>query len=133
MAFTQSISHLFNSTGTGRKLRAETSLQQSDSIAATQASIYLRGLMEAKAGDRNLEDIADTVPGGDHQRVHHFVSNSPWVDATVLDWVSRQADGRLGGLPDSHLIVDESGFSKKGGNSVGVARQYNGRLGKVDN
>lgn len=54
------------------------------------------------------------------------------MDATVLDWVSRQADGRLGGLPDSHLIVDESGFSKKGADSVGVARQYNGRLGKVD-
>ena len=31
------------------------------------------------------------------------------------------------------LIVDESGHSKKGNSSVGVARQYNGRLGKVDN
>ena len=31
------------------------------------------------------------------------------------------------------LLVDESAFSKKGEASVGVARQYNGRLGKVDN
>lgn len=139
MAFCQSIAHLFHSTTTGRKLRADaravsgSPAQGGASIAAGQAGIYLRGLMEAKAGERNLEDIADTVPGGDHQRVHHFVSNSPWVDASVLDWVSGAADGLLGGLPQSHLIIDESGFTKKGGHSAGVARQYNGRLGKVDN
>ena len=141
MAFTQSIAHLFSSNAEGRKLRASKQAaadadalsQIETSIAAGHASLYIRGLMEAKSGERNLEDIADTVPGGDHQRLHHFVSNSPWVDAKVLDWVSREADGRLGGLPDSHLMVDESGYSKKGNSSVGVARQYNGRLGKVDN
>ena len=117
MAFTQSISHLFNFTASGRKLRSpkrqpvehveqagaasEASPATDGSMAAAQASIYLRGLMEAKTGDRNLEDIADTVPGGDHQQIHHFVSNSPWVDAHVLDWVSREVDGRLGELPDS--------------------------------
>ena len=139
MAFSQSIAHLFNFSAKGRKLkskarRAPAACEQADaSIAAGQAGLYLRGLMEAKAGDRNLEDIADTVPGGDHQQVHHFVSNSPWDDSRVLDWVSAQADGLLGGLPQSHLIIDESAFSKKGASSVGVARQYNGRLGKVDN
>lgn len=143
MAFCQSIAHLFHSSASGRKLRADAGGgpatasgapgRAGASIAAAQAGIYLRGLLEAKAGERNLEDIADTVPGGDHQRVHHFVSNSPWVDATVLEWVSRAADGLLGGLPQSHLIIDESGFTKKGASSVGVARQYNGRMGKVDN
>jgi SRSO17 transposase len=93
----------------------------------------VRGLLEAKTGDRNLEDIADTVPGGDHQRLHTFISETPWDRAKVLDWVSAQADGMLGGSPQSHLIIDESGFSKKGASSAGVARQYNGRLGKVDN
>ena len=88
--------------------------------------------MEAKTSKHNLEDIADTVPGGDHPRVHHFVSNGTWGDAIVLDWVSREADGRLGGMPDSHLLVDESAMSKKGDDSVGVGRQSNGRLGKVD-
>jgi SRSO17 transposase len=79
--------------------------------------------MEAKAGARNLEDIAGTVPGGDHQRIHHFVSNSPWDDSKVLDWVGTQADGLPGGLPQSHLIIAESALSKKGDASVGVARQ----------
>ncbi len=42
-------------------------------------------------------------------------------------------DALLGGHPESQLIIDETGFGKKGIKSVGVARQYNGRLGKIDN
>lgn len=139
MAYRQSIAHLFDFSRKGRKLKSkprqapDASGQADASIASGQAGLYVRGLMEAKAGERNLEDIADTVPGGDHQRIQHFVSNTPWDDSKVLDWVATQADGLLGGLPQSHLIIDESAFSKKGDASVGVARQYNGRLGKVDN
>ena len=50
----------------------------------------------------------------------------------MLAWVSAQADGMLGGTPQSDLIIDESAFNKKGASSAGVARQYNGRIGKVD-
>ena len=39
----------------------------------------------------------------------------------------------LGGKPTSSLIIDESSFAKQGDRSVGVARQWSGRLGKVDN
>jgi SRSO17 transposase len=39
----------------------------------------------------------------------------------------------LGGTDDSFLLIDETGFPKKGRDSVGVARQWCGRLGKVDN
>ena len=53
--------------------------------------------------------------------------------ARFTTFVAEQADGRLGGRPDSVLIVDESAHSKKGRASVGVARQHNGRLGKQDN
>lgn len=42
-------------------------------------------------------------------------------------------DAQLGGKEDSCLIVDESGFAKKGKKSVGVSRQWNGNKGKVDN
>ena len=83
MACRQSIAHLFDFSLKGRKLKSkprrapDASGQPDGSIAAGQAGLYVRGLMEAKAGDRNLEDIADTVPGGDHQRIQHFVSNSP--------------------------------------------------------
>ncbi|MDM8567454.1 transposase [Candidatus Halobeggiatoa sp. HSG11] len=37
-----------------------------------------------------------------------------------------EADAQLGGKEDSCLIVDESGFAKKGKKSVGVSRQWNG-------
>ena len=51
----------------------------------------------------------------------------------MLDQVAREADGRLGGSAETALLIDESGVTKKGRHSVGVARQWNGRLGKVDN
>lgn len=139
MAFCQSIAHLFTSSAAGRKLpgRKARALpepgQPEASVAAQQAGLYVEGLMRASAGERNLEDIAGTVNGGDHQRIHHFIANAPWDESGVLDWVSARADGLLGGTPQSGLLIDESGFSKKGDSSAGVARQYNGRLGKVDN
>jgi SRSO17 transposase len=43
------------------------------------------------------------------------------------------ADQLLGGQPDSCLIIDETSFPKQGDRSVGVARQWSGRLGKIDN
>ncbi|MCH9699326.1 MAG: transposase [Gammaproteobacteria bacterium] len=55
-----------------------------------------------------------------------------------MDWdglgrqLAVEANALLDG-PDSVLILDESGFAKKGHASAGVARQWNGRLGKVDN
>lgn len=138
MAFIRDLASLFETGPSGRKLhlrRADHSGggDHSGTVAATQAGIYLRGLMEAKAGERNFEDIAATVPGGDHQRVQHFICDAPWDESKVLDYVSAQADGMLGGSSQTYLIGDESGFAKKGESSAGVARQYNGRLGKVDN
>ena len=51
-------------------------------------------LLEAGTGERNLEDIAATVPGADHQRIHHVVSNVPGEEAKVRDSVSARADVR---------------------------------------
>ena len=50
-----------------------------------------------------------------------------------MDEVARRADGLLGGEPRARLVVDDTGFQKKGESSVGVARQYIGRLGKIEN
>ena len=65
--------------------------------------------------------------------MQHFISDSPWQHQPVLDQIAKDANGLIGHQPESCLIVDESAFSKKGKKSVGVARQWNGRLGKVDN
>jgi SRSO17 transposase len=99
--------------------------------SGSQARIYLRGLMQARR--RNIERIRDAVPGSDEQALHHFIANSPWDHRPVLDRVARDANALLGGTDDSFLLIDETGFPKKGRESVGVARQWCGRLGKVDN
>ena len=82
---------------------------------------------------KNMERMAEVVPESDEQVLQHFLSNSHWDERGVLDQVALETDALLGGTPESALLIDESGITKKGNKSVGVARQWNGRLGKVDN
>jgi SRSO17 transposase len=98
---------------------------------APQAQQYLQGLMQASR--KNMERMEEVVPGCDYQSLQHFVSESDWDARAVLDQVAVEADRHLGGAADSCLLLDESAFEKKGEKSVGVARQWSGRLGKVDN
>jgi len=86
-----------------------------------------------QATKKNIERMIEVVPDADYQSVHHFISDSPWDHQPVLDQVAQDCDRLLGGTPDTALIIDESGLAKKGTKSVGVARQWCGRLGKVDN
>ena len=66
------------------------------------------------------------------QGIQKFIGQVPWdhqpLFATLADQVGEQL-----GEPDAVLVFDPSGFAKKGVKSVGVARQWCGRLGKVDN
>lgn len=96
-----------------------------------QCQQYLQGLMQARR--KNMERMEEVVPESDYQSLHHFVSESQWDARAVLDQVAMDADRHLGGSADSCLLLDESAFAKKGKKSVGVARQWSGRLGKVDN
>jgi SRSO17 transposase len=96
-----------------------------------QAETYLRGLVQAER--KNMERMAEVVPETDYQRLQHFLTDSPWDHQAVMQQVAAEADRLLGGQPDRCLLIDESGFVKKGQDSVGVARQWCGRLGKVDN
>ncbi|MFO0948325.1 MAG: IS701 family transposase [Planctomycetota bacterium] len=63
------------------------------------------------------------------QALQQFINQSPWDEQAVLDnlqaWVGRQFGA------EGYLILDDTGFPKQGLNSVGVARQYTGTLGKV--
>jgi len=96
-----------------------------------QSKQYLSGLMQARK--KNMERMAEVVPESDEQALQHFLSNSNWDERGVLDQVALETDVLLGGTHESALLIDESGITKKGNKSVGVARQWNGRLGKVDN
>ena len=77
--------------------------------------------------------MEETVAGADDQRLQHMLTESQWDHRAVLDQVAQEADHWLGGTEDSCLLIDESGFAKKGKHSVGVKRQWCGRQGKVDN
>ena len=94
---------------------------------------YLKGLMQADPNKKNMERMEERVPNADEQQLQHMLSDSPWDHQAVMDQVALEADGWLGGNRNSCLLIDESGFKKSGRHSVGVARQWCGRLGKVDN
>ena len=69
-----------------------------------------------------------------HQSLHHLVADAPWSDEavqdSVLDWV---LPAMLDGGPIVAWVVDDTGFPKKGQESVGVTRQYCGQVGKQEN
>lgn len=96
-----------------------------------QSLNYLSGLTQAVC--KNVERMIEVVPNTEYQALQHFASKSPWDHRMVMDQVALDSDRHLGGTPDSGLIIDETGIPKKGKKSVGVARQWCGRLGKVDN
>lgn len=91
---------------------------------------YLCGLLQSER--RNMERMEEVVAGADHQALQQFITDSPWDERALLDRLADEANAALGGMAESSLLIDESCFSKKGLLSVGVARQWNGRLGKRD-
>jgi SRSO17 transposase len=98
---------------------------------------YLRGLL-LPGGRKSVEPMAARVHPENvcsaHQSMHHLVADAEWSDQTLLAAVTAQVLPTVlkRNLP-CHWIVDDTGFAKKGTHSVGVARQYCGRLGKTDN
>ena len=99
---------------------------------------YCTGLMlpgERKSVEPMAARVAPMAVRSAHQRLHHFVADATWSDAAVLGAVRShvlRAAGKRLGTPEV-LIIDDTGFPKKGIHSVGVARQYCGQLGKQDN
>lgn len=95
------------------------------------APIYLRGLL--LPGERkSIEPVASRVAPGHEQELRHFVSESPWEAEPVEQVLWNKADRMLGGQ-DAFLIIDDTALPKKGDESVGVAHQYCGALGKQAN
>ena len=104
----------------------------------TPFSRYCTGLMLPVAR-KSVEPMAAHVAPHEvrsaHQSLHHFVADAPWSDAALLGGVREYVLEHVAprhGDPEV-LIIDDTGFPKKGRHSVGVARQYCGQRGKQDN
>src|SRR5919202_6491903 len=81
---------------------------------------------------KSIEPMALQVAGGTVRGLQRFLSDVPWDEEQML-WNYHQLVADTMGEPDGILMFDETGFVKKGKDSVGVARQYCGSLGKVEN
>jgi SRSO17 transposase len=91
---------------------------------------YLVGLA-SPVERKNVENIAEAV-GAPPRKLQEFLADSPWDDEGCIGELQRFVGERLGS-PCGVLVVDDTGFPKKGVHSAGVGRQYSGTLGRVDN
>ena len=80
---------------------------------------------------KNVENIAEQV-GATPRKLQEFLSDSPWDDEGCIAELQRFV-GEEFGAAHGVLILDDTGFEKKGIWSAGVSRQYSGTLGRVGN
>jgi len=101
------------------------------------AQWYLKGLMlpgERKSVEPMAARVCPENVRSAHQSMHHLVADADWEDRAVLAAAAKQVVPELlKKEPQCWWIVDDTAHVKKGTHSVGVARQYCGRLGKTDN
>jgi SRSO17 transposase len=92
---------------------------------------YLKGLMSdipRKNGWQLAEFAGEATPDG----MQRLLSTADWDVDGVRDDLRGYVVGSLG-IPTGILVIDESGFLKKGEHSVGVKRQYSGTAGRIEN
>lgn len=96
-----------------------------------RAAGYIRGLLsvtERKNGWQLAEHLGDPTPDG----VQHLLARADWDADAVRDDLATYVTEHLGD-PGGVLVVDETGFLKKGTKSAGVGRQYSGTAGRIEN
>lgn len=96
----------------------------------SHAADYVSGLL-SDLERKNVESIAYRHDQ-DRDQLQHFMGCAAWDHAPLMRELARQVGAELG-EDDGVIVFDPSAFPKKGKQSVGVARQWCGRLGKVDN
>jgi SRSO17 transposase len=96
-----------------------------------RAMAYLRGLLspaERKNSWQLAEMSGDLTPYG----FQHLLRRALWNPDAVRDALRHYVMQHLG-APEAVLVSDETGFLKKGRHSAGVARQYSGTAGRIEN
>jgi SRSO17 transposase len=81
---------------------------------------------------KSIEPIAYAVEGSNVRPLQRFISDAKWNDQQILKKYHNLVADDLS-KPDAAITFDESGFVKKGQDSIGVSRQYCGSVGKVEN
>jgi len=109
--------------------------QFADCFHRSESREHFFNFMAGQFGEierKSIEPIALSIKDGNVRAMQRFVSVAPWDDDKIEFKYRSLVNDDLGS-PDGALIFDESGFVKKGEDSIGVARQYCGTVGKVDN
>jgi SRSO17 transposase len=105
-----------------------------ESLAGPQqrrhAAEYITGLLSRL--ERKTSEAIAYLHDQQRQGLQKFIGEAPWDHKPLLATLARQVGEDLG-VADAVIVFDPSAFPKKGTKSVGVARQWCGRLGKVDN
>jgi SRSO17 transposase len=94
------------------------------------SKVYVRGLL-GDATRKNIERIALELDEK-VRSLQHFIGQSPWKAEPVIEIHQRLVAETLGEA-DGVALIDESGMVKQGDDSVGVAAQYCGSVGKIAN
>ncbi len=95
-----------------------------------RAEHYTQGIVQSQF--RNIERISEDLDAQYHQ-MQHFITESNWDERAAIDQVSKEVSSILPKRKLTGLIIDESGWVKKGDKSVGVGSQYCGNVGKIAN
>ena len=110
------------------------SMGRVERVAAMRS--YVTGLL-LEGERKSIEPMAarlvddETEIQAMRQRLQQAVTIATWSDTELLGRLAIKADAELPGI--EAFVFDDTGFAKKGSHSVGVARQYSGTLGRVDN
>ena len=96
----------------------------------TNAHQYVQGLLSNLDG-KDIESIA-YLHDRERQGLQKFMGQAEWEHRPLVKELARQIAEELG-ESDGVLVLDPSAFAKKGTESVGVQRQWCGRLGKIEN
>lgn len=96
-----------------------------------EAVSYLRGLL-SPVERKNSWQLAEALGEATPYRIQHLLGRAVWEADAVRDDLRQYVVDHLAD-PEAVLVVDETGFLKKGRHSVGVARQYSGTAGRVEN
>ena len=92
---------------------------------------YTTGLL-ADLPRKTASDLGRVVAGTNGQRLQEFLTRTEW-DSGAMDRLRVGYMAAHASIGQGIQIIDDTGFAKKGTHSVGVARQYSGTLGRVDN